>query len=228
MRTALVTGGTSGIGRAVAAALAKDGCRVVAAGRPPFEPVPDGVEAVDLDVRDARSVEAVVGKLPRLDVLVCAAGIIRRQEEFAPEVFEDVVDVNLSGAARVCTAGRPKMARGSSVVLIASLYSSLGAGHAPAYAASKGGVVQLAKSLALAWAKDGIRVNAVAPGWIATAFTEPLRADPDRNAAVLARTPLGRWGTPEEVAGPVLFLASDAAAFITGAVLAVDGGYLSA
>jgi NAD(P)-dependent dehydrogenase (short-subunit alcohol dehydrogenase family) len=120
------------------------------------------------------------------------------------------------------------MARGSSVVLVGSLYSSLGAAHAPAYAASKGGVVQLAKSLALAWARDGIRVNALAPGWIATTFTEPLRADPARNAEILARTPLGRWGTPDDVVGPALFLLSDAAAFVTGAVLPVDGGWLSA
>jgi NAD(P)-dependent dehydrogenase (short-subunit alcohol dehydrogenase family) len=225
-RTALVTGGTSRIGRAIAGALAAEGCGVVAAGRPPFEETSPGVSAVELDVRDASSIQSVVERLDRIDVLVYAAGVIRRGEELDPAVFAEVVDVNLNGAARVCAACRPRMVRGSSVVLIGSLFSSLGAGHAPAYAASKGGVLQLAKSLALAWAKDGIRVNALAPGWITTAFTAPLAADSARNAAILARTPLGRWGTPEDVVGPALFLASDAAAFVTGVLLPVDGGYL--
>jgi NAD(P)-dependent dehydrogenase (short-subunit alcohol dehydrogenase family) len=224
MRTVLVTGGTSGIGRAVASAFAGLGDRVVAAGLPPFE-VPGGVE---MDVRDPASIAKVVGALPRIDVLVHAAGIIRRREEFDPAVFAEVVDVNLNGAARVCAACRPRMGAGGSIVLVASVLSVFGAGHAPAYAASKGGIVQLAKSLALAWAKDGIRVNAIAPGWIGTAFTKPVREDAERNAAILARTPLGRWGTPEDVAGPALFLASEAARFVTGAVLPVDGGYLIA
>jgi NAD(P)-dependent dehydrogenase (short-subunit alcohol dehydrogenase family) len=224
MRTVLVTGGTSGIGRAVASAFAGLGDRVVAAGLPPFE-VSGGVE---MDVRDPASIAKVVGALPRIDVLVHAAGIIRRREEFDPAVFAEVVDVNLNGAARVCAACRPRMGAGGSIVLVASVLSVFGAGHAPAYAASKGGIVQLAKSLALAWAKDGIRVNAIAPGWIGTAFTKPVREDAERNAAILARTPLGRWGTPEDVAGPALFLAGEAARFVTGAVLPVDGGYLIA
>jgi NAD(P)-dependent dehydrogenase (short-subunit alcohol dehydrogenase family) len=226
MRTALVIGGTSGIGRAIAGALAAQGSLVVAAGRPPFEESQPGVSAVEVDVRDAASIQRVVEPLDRIDVFVYAAGVIRRREELDPGVFEEVVDVNLSGAARVCAACRPRLARGSSVVLVGSLFSTLGAGHAPAYAASKGGLVQLAKSLALAWAPDGIRVNALAPGWIDTAFTKPLTADPARNAAIVARTPLGRWGTPEDVVGPTLFLASDAAAFVTGVLLPVDGGYL--
>ena len=226
MRTALVIGGTSGIGRAIAGALAAQGNRVVAAGRPPFEESQPGVSAIEVDVRDASSIQRVVEPLDSIDVLVYAAGVIRRREELDPGVFEEVVDVNLSGAARVCAASRPRLARGSSVVLIGSLFSTVGAGHAPAYAASKGGLVQLAKSLALAWGPDGIRVNALAPGWIDTAFTRSLTADPARNAAIVARTPLGRWGTPEDVVGPALFLASDAAAFVTGVLLPVDGGYL--
>jgi NAD(P)-dependent dehydrogenase (short-subunit alcohol dehydrogenase family) len=110
-------------------------------------------------------------------------------------------------------------------VNLASMYSFFGAPHAPAYAASKAGVVQLTKSLAIAWAADGIRVNALAPGWIETPFTEGVRANDARRTAILERSPMRRWGTPDDVVGPALFLASDAARFVTGAVLPVDGGY---
>jgi NAD(P)-dependent dehydrogenase (short-subunit alcohol dehydrogenase family) len=105
------------------------------------------------------------------------------------------------------------------------MYAYFGAAHAPAYAASKAGVAQLTKSLAIAWACEGIRVNAIAPGWIETPMTVPVQSDDTRNRAILERTPMGRWGKPEEVVGPVLFLASAAARFVTGAVLPVDGGY---
>ena len=106
------------------------------------------------------------------------------------------------------------------------MLSFFGGGLVPAYTASKGGIAQLTKSLAIAYAPDGIRVNAIAPGWIATALTQGLQEDPAREAVILGRTPMGRWGRPEDITGPALFLASPAAAFITGAVLPVDGGYL--
>jgi NAD(P)-dependent dehydrogenase (short-subunit alcohol dehydrogenase family) len=114
------------------------------------------------------------------------------------------------------------------IVNVASMLSFFGGPRVPAYSASKGGIAQLTRSLAVAWAADGIRVNAVAPGWIETPLTEPLRADPLRSAPLLARTPMARWGKPEEVAAPVLFLCSEAASFVTGAIVTVDGGYSAA
>jgi NAD(P)-dependent dehydrogenase (short-subunit alcohol dehydrogenase family) len=182
-----------------------------------------------LDVADAKAVQSVVSSLPELHVLVNAAGVIRRDEEFDPVVFAGVLDINLTGTMRVSTACRTHLAKTRGcIVNLASMLSFFGGARVPAYAASKGGIAQLTRSLALAWAADGIRVNAVAPGWIATALTEALRKDPARSEQLLSRTPLARWGTPEEVAGPVLFLFSEAAYFMTGAIVTVDGGYSAA
>lgn len=231
-KSALVTGGTSGIGAAIAKGLAAAGCRVLAAGLPAnnaASQLNQGIEVAPLDVADTASIRLLVASLTHLDILVNGAGVIRRQAEYGLDIFESVIDVNLTGTMRMCIACRPLLAEsGGAIVNIASMSSFFGNGPAPAYSASKGGVAQLTKSLAIAWGTENIRVNAVAPGWITTPLTQALRDDPARSAAILARTPLNRWGEPEDVVGAVLFLCSPAAAFITGIVLPVDGGYLIA
>ena len=235
-RKVLVVGGSSGIGAAIAAAFADHGASVVATGATAAEaetarhgPQLERVECMALDVRDDRAVQAFIAALPGVDVLVNCAGVIRRGAELEPAVFAEVLDINLNGTMRTCAAARAKLrASRGSIVNTASMLSFFGGGLVPGYAASKGGVLQLTRSLAIAYADDGIRVNAIAPGWIETRLTEALQADPDRSDAIRARTPLKRWGRPEDVAGAVLFLASNAAAFVTGAVLPVDGGYLVA
>ena len=222
---ALVSGVTGGIGRALADGFGAAGYRVTGIDRTEA-PARTSVDYVRLDITDTAAVAAFGASLDRVDVLVNAAGVIRRVEEFEVAVFEQVVDINLTGTMRLATACKPALARaGGAVINIASMLSFFGGGLVPGYAASKGGVAQLTKSLAIAWAKDGIRVNAIAPGWIATAMTAALREDAARNRTILERTPMARWGTPDDLVGPALFLASEAARFVTGAILPVDGGY---
>ena len=231
-RVVLVTGGTSGIGRAIAEAFASEGAEVVVTGLTEAEvesrlETEGGLTAYPLDIADRSAIDRLIARLHRLDVLVNAAGMILRDGlEFEVEGFQRVVDVNLTGTMRMCRACHPLLSRrGGSVLNVASMLTFFGSGSVPAYSASKGGVAQLTKSLAIAWAPQGIRVNAVAPGWIETALTKPLVDDPTRSAPLLARTPMGRWGQPEDIAGAALFLCSPRAAFITGAILPIDGGY---
>lgn len=231
---ALVVGGTTGIGAAIASALATAGAHVTVTGATSAEvEAANGVRASGghaavLDVRDDAAIRSLIGRLPRLDMLINCAGIIRRGDEHDPDVFSEVVDINLNGTMRCCAAAREKLkAAKGAIVNTASMLSFHGGGLVPGYSASKGGVVQLTRSLAVAYASDDIRVNAIAPGWVRTALTQPLQDDPKRSAAIIDRTPLRRWAEPADVAGAVVFLCSPAARFITGVVLPVDGGYLA-
>ncbi|MEO3868788.1 SDR family oxidoreductase [Nonomuraea sp. B12E4] len=236
-RTVVVIGGTSGIGAAVAERFAAAGAEVIAAGlgadpaaRPsPGDPLRGDVRRVELDLTEAGALERFLSGLSKLDVLVNAAGVIARDEEYDPAVFARVVEVNLTGTMRACVAAHDLLRRSRGcVVNVASMLSFFGGPKSPAYTASKGGVMQLTKALAVAWAAESIRVNAVAPGWIRTALTAALHEDGAAARRIVDRTPMGRWGEPADVAGAVAFLCGPDARFITGVVLPVDGGYLAA
>ena len=225
----LVVGASrGGIGSAIAAAFDKAGADVTISGVEalPVEADQDRYRYIQLDVTDMSAIEQLAKRLDRLDVLVNCAAITARGEEMDPDFFSHVVDVNLQGTFRTALAflEHLKASRGS-LINIASMYASFGSPMNPAYGASKAAVRQLTQSLAIAWAEHGIRVNASAPGFIITQQSARSRANPDHVSAVNARTPMRRWGDPEDIAGPVLFLASSAAGFMTGTCLNVDGGY---
>jgi len=228
---ALITGGTTGIGLGIAIAMVEAGYHVTVTGVTDEQvaAVATGPQlaAVKLDVTSAASVAAVLEPFDELSALINCAGVLfRNYAEYDIETFQKVIDVNLTGTMRMCVAARTKLAaaRGA-IVNTASMLSYFGGPAVPAYTASKGGVAQLTKALAGAWAAEGIRVNAIAPGWIATELTRGLVEDEARSAAILGRTPMQRWGQPGDVGGAAVFLCSEAARFITGAILPVDGGY---
>jgi NAD(P)-dependent dehydrogenase (short-subunit alcohol dehydrogenase family) len=171
-------------------------------------------------------VQELVAKFDRLDALVNCAGAASIGE-FELESFMRTVDINLTGTMRVCVAARSLLAKqAGAIVNIASMYAAFGSPIVPGYAASKGGVVQLTKSLAAAWAKEGIRVNAIAPGWIKTGMSRPVWTNEETAAPIVARTPMGRWGEPAECGDVIGFLCSPGARFVTGVTIPVDGGYL--
>lgn len=234
-KVALVTGGVSGIGGAATLAFKRAGASVIACGITDAELAaaranPDfaGVRIEALDVRDDAAIHRLIGGLSQLDFVVNSAGMIRRAAEHDPAVFAEVIDVNLNGGMRMCAAARPLLAKGNgAVVFIGSVMSYFGGPVQPAYSASKGAVKNLVMSLAAAYAPEGIRVNAVAPGWVITELSRGARENPERNAQIMGRIPMNRWAETAEIADPIMFLCSDAARYVTGSMLPVDGGYMS-
>ncbi|MFD3437971.1 SDR family oxidoreductase [Streptomyces sp. NPDC058685] len=241
-RTALVTGARSGIGRAIALGLAEAGADLVLAGRGgPLEETEKAVRALGRDAETLVLDLAVPSAIPStvrelldrrpVDILVNNAGAIHRSpaEHTAYEEWRGVLAVNLDAVFLLCREiGTAMAARGSGkIVNVASLLSFQGGVGVPSYAASKHAVAGLTKALATEWGPRGVQVNAVAPGYIATGFTESLREDAERNTEILGRIPAGRWGSPEDLAGSVVFLSSSAADYVNGHVLVVDGGWMA-
>jgi 2-deoxy-D-gluconate 3-dehydrogenase len=244
-RVAVVTGGNGGIGLGLAHGLARAGAQVAVAARnagkseaavEALRQLGSDAFAVAVDVTDEAAVEELVGQVVarcgRLDILVNNAGTNVRQpaQELGLDHWRQVIDTNLTSAFLCARAVYPHMKRagGGKIVNIGSMLSIFGAAYAPAYGASKGGIVQLTKSLAVAWAPDNIQVNAILPGWIDTELTRRARIEvPGLNERVLARTPAGRWGVPADFEGIAVFLAGPSSDFVTGAAIPVDGGYSS-
>ena len=242
-KVAIVTGGNGGIGLGMAKGLAEAGAAVAVAGRDAAKNAEAVAElarlgaraiAVRVDVTSEESCRAMVAKtvqeLGRLDILVNNAGtnIRKRPEEYSLEEWRTILETNLTSAFVCSVAAYPEMkkAGGGKIVNIGSMMSIFGASFTTPYAASKGGIVQMTKAMACAWAQDNIQVNAVLPGWIDTALTRQARAQiPGLHEKVVARTPAGRWGVPEDFAGIAVFLCAPASDFLTGAAIPVDGGY---
>lgn len=226
MKTAVITGGGTGIGLATSHRLTKAGYRVIAGGLDQDGDLPEGAEFVRTDVTKEEDLAALMDRAERIDALVNCAGILRQEKEWGIEDFKLVLDVNLTASLAAGNAARSKLRdAGGAIVNIASMWSFFGSMKSPGYAASKGGIVALTRSMAVAWGGEGIRVNAVAPGWVMTRMALGAKNDPTRGPAITARIPLGRWAEPSDLANVIAFLVSSEAAYVHGVVLPVDGGY---
>ncbi|BCX67681.1 SDR family NAD(P)-dependent oxidoreductase [Pseudomonas izuensis] len=225
-KTAIVTGGGSGIGLATAQRLFADGYEVFTVGLGEPEQRVSGIHYQELDVTNDEAVNSFFAQFERVDAIVNAAGIIDHNREWELDGFNRVMDVNLSAVLRITNAALPglKVARGA-VVNFASMWGIFGSAKTPAYASSKAAISELTRCMAVAWATDGIRANAVAPGWILTSLSRRAFEDPARSEGIMARIPMKVWGAPEDVANVIAFLVSDNARYVTGTTLPVDGGY---
>ncbi len=229
----LVSGATSGIGLAIAQGFASLGAQVIATGSSErklaalhADSTMEGIRFAQLDVRDNAAIKQFIGHLDNLDVLVNAAGVARPAEEYLDDVFREVIDVILTAAMRMAMAARDKLERAKGAIInVASMLSYIADVDVPAYCASKTGILGLTRSLAHAFGPAGVRVNAIAPGYHRTDMTRPLWETPASASKIAERSALKRWGEAEDLVGATLFLASPAAAFITGITLPVDGGY---
>lgn len=241
-KSAIVTGASTGLGRGMALALAQAGADVVLSDRTPTESVAGEVRAIGrravtvlADLQQMSSIETIVAttikELGKVDILVNNAGLIRRTPavDFREVDWDEVMAVNAKAVFFLAqAAGRDMMTRSyGKIINVASLLAFQGGILVPSYAASKGAVAQVTKALANEWASHGITVNAIAPGYMATNNTRALREDPIRSKAILDRIPAGRWGTPADLAGAAVFLASAASDYVNGHVLVVDGGWLA-
>ena len=229
----LVSGGSSGIGLEIARGFRDLGAHVVATGSSERKLAHERAEADNAgivfehaDLRDHAATERVIAGFDRLDVLINTAGIARPETEFDLAVFEDVIDINLTASMRTAMAARKQLAAtGGSIINFASMLSFLADASVPAYTASKTGLLGLTRALAHAFGPEGIRVNAVAPGYHKTEMTKPLWSQPHNHDVIAQHSALKRWGTTSDLVGATVFLASPAAQFITGVCLPVDGGY---
>lgn len=227
-RIAVITGGTSGIGKATGTILQEEGWKVIPTGLKDEEMDAAGPEARRLDVRDTDAVNALFAEVGEIHGLVNAAGVGALGDGDDLEVFTTTIDINLTGTMRCCLAALPGLkVNGGAVVNIASVLGLTAVPNVPGYSAAKAGVVNLTRSLGARWAKHGIRVNAVAPGYIETPMTAHVREDLARQHGVMDRTKLDRWGQPEEIGHLISFLLSDKASFITGSTHLADGGYMT-
>jgi NAD(P)-dependent dehydrogenase (short-subunit alcohol dehydrogenase family) len=243
-RCAVVIGGTSGLGKAIALGLAEAKASVVATSRRKHEVESTATEIevlgretmrLQTDVRNRASLQTlhdqVAERFGKIDILVNSAGITQRQPtiDCSEEMWTEILDINLLGTLRACQIfGKDMLARQSGVIInIASLATFAAFRDVAAYGASKAGVGALTKSLAVEWAQSGVRVNAIAPGIFPTSLNESLVRGTDRGRELLQRTPMGRFGQPQELAGTAVFLASDASSFVSGQIIVVDGGYLA-
>jgi 2-dehydro-3-deoxy-D-gluconate 5-dehydrogenase len=243
-KVAIVTGCTTGLGQGMAVGLAEAGADIVGVGyKGNIEETQDKIEAVggkllfvQANLMTTEPIEGIMDKtletFGRIDILVNNAGIIRREDtiNFCEEDWDDVLNINLKTVfffSQAVAKQYIKQKSGGKIINIASMLSFQGGIRVPSYTASKSGVMGITRLMANEWAKHDINVNAIAPGYMSTNNTAALRADPQRNQAILERIPANRWGVPEDLAGPVVFLASDASRYVNGYTLAVDGGWLA-